>query len=618
MSGSPVWDRSGTCEKSVRAYPVASRAPDRHNSPNDLSRNPLSHLSDPMLRSRSRAALAAVCLAAFVLPIRAQDAADPAAQEKAALELDAKIIADAQKTSEIMKNLGYMSDVIGPRLTGSANLKRANEWTAGVMRSYGLSNVKLEPWEIPVGWERGTATIRLIDPDNGRSMTVASAGWSPGTKGKVVGDVVIVQARAKGDLEKYRGKLKNAIVLRGEPAKVAPITDLSYGPGQPRGKREPGKEGPDAKKGEEKKPDDKKADDKKADDKKGDEPKGPDRFRGGFGDPFQRELAEFIRTEGAAVILRDSGKPHNLLVTTGGWPRNTDRGNAPEPMPSLFIAHEHYALLHRLASRPAPAVTKVEVEITNKFIPGPITVYNTVGEIPGEKADEFVVVGAHPDSWDLAQGTTDNGTGSCVVLETARLIARSGVKPKRTIRFVLFTGEEQGLHGSRQYVTRHKDEMAKTSVALVHDTGTGKVLGFGLQGREAIKPILDKELVSLKNVGFTGVTLRGMGGTDHLSFEQAGVPGFACAQETDEYRLTHHTQSDTFDKAKEPNLIQGAQVMAVSAMRIANLPTLLPRDRPKGAGFFGKRGMPEEGKNDAKKDPPPSEPLAIRPREVKP
>ena len=285
-------------------------------------------------------------------------------------------------------------------------------------------------------------------------------------------------------------------------------------------------------------------------------------------------------------------------------------------MASLFVAHEHYALLYRLATRPG-AVTKVEVEITNKFIPGPITVYNTVGEIPGEKADEFVVVGAHLDSWDLAQGTTDNGTGSCVVLETARLIAKSGVKPKRTIRFVLFTGEEQGLHGSREYVARHKDEMPKTSVALVHDTGTGKVLGFGLQGREAIKPIMDRELVSLSKVpGFTGVTLRSMSGTDHLSFERAEVPGFACAQDTDEYRLTHHTQSDTFDKAKEPNLIQGAQVMAVTAMRVANLPDLLPRDKPKGT-FGGKRGQPEEKKDPNKKDIPASEPLTVAPRVVK-
>ena len=268
------------------------------------------------------------------------------------------------------------------------------------------------------------------------------------------------------------------MILRGEPAKVAPITDLSYGAGQPRGKRDPkdGEKGPDAKadekkgeekkgedkKGEDKKGEDKKGEDKKGEDKKGDGPKGPDRFQGRFNDPFQRELAEFLRAEGAAVTLRDSGKPHNLLVTTGGWPRESDRGNAPSRCRACSSPTS--IMPFWLASRPAPAVTRVEVEIDNKFIPGPITVYNTVGEIPGEKADEFVVVGAHLDSWDLAQGTTDNGTGSCIVLETARLLARSGVKPKRTIRFVLFTGEEQGLHGSKQYVTAQGRD-AQASVA---------------------------------------------------------------------------------------------------------------------------------------------------------
>jgi hypothetical protein len=573
-----------------------------------------------MFQPYSRA-LAAAVLGVVVLAgsVRAQATAD-----QSALDLDSKLIAEAQKSSEIMKNLGYLSDIIGPRLTGTANLKRANEWTAEVMKSYGLTNVKLEPWEIPIGWERGTASMRLIDPDNGRSLTVCSAGWSPGTKGKLVGPVVILNARTKADLEKYRGKLKNAVILSRPPSNVAPITDLSYGAGQPRGPRKDGEKGPDGKKDDEarKGEEAKKGERAKGAKKDGEEPKFGGR-RGGFGgDPtFQRELAEFLRTEGVAVSLRDSGKPHNLLVTTGGWPRGTDRGNAPEPLPSMFIAHEHYALLYRLASRPAPAVTRVEFEMTNKFIPGPITVYNTVGEIVGEKADEFVVVGAHLDSWDLAQGTTDNGTGSCIVLETARLIAKCGVKPKRTIRFVLFSGEEQGLHGSRQYVARHTDEMPRTSVALVHDTGTGKVLGFGLQGRAVIKPILDRELVSLKNVGFQGVTLRNMGGTDHLSFdnERVNVPGFACAQDMDEYRLTHHTQSDTFDKAKEPNLIQGAQVMSVTAMRIANLPDLLPRDRPKAAekGFGGRRrGQEEPKKDDAKKDPA-SEPLAVAPRVVK-
>ncbi len=547
-----------------------------------------------MFRSPPRVAmLAAISCLAFTLPVRSQDT--PA---KAALELDAKIIADAQKTSEIMKNLGYLSDVIGPRLTGSSNLKRANEWSAEVMKRYGLQNVKLEPWEIPLGWERGTATMKLIDPDNGRSLTVCAAGWTPGTKGKISADVVVVNARKKEDLEKYKGKLKNAVILRSEPTKVAPITDLSYGPGGARKKEE-------AKKDDTKKPDEKKIEDKKPEEKR------PSGRPSGFGDPtFLRELAEFFRAEGVAVVLRDSGKPHNLLVTTGGW-RGNDRGNASEPLPSLFVTHEHYALLYRLATRPEPAKTKVEVEITNTFVPGPITVYNTVGEIPGEKADEFVVIGAHLDSWDLAQGTTDNGTGSCVVLEAARLLVRSGVKPKRTIRFVLFTGEEQGLHGSKQYCIRHKDEMAKTSVALVHDTGTGKVLGFGLQGRAAIQPTMERELVSLKNLGFSGVTLRGSGGTDHLSFEDVGVPGFACDQDIDEYRLTHHTQSDTFDKAKEPNLIQGAQVMSVTAMRIANLPALLPRDKPKSPSSKGANTEPK--KDDAKK-----EPLTIVPRVVKP
>ena len=546
-------------------------------------------MSRPLPRA---VALAALCLA-FAAPMRAQDAPSDAA----ALELDTKIIADAQKTSEVMKNLGYLSDVIGPRLTGSANLKRANEWGAEVMKKYGLSNVRLEPWEIPVGWERGTATMKLVDPDNGRHLTVAAGGWTGSTNGKITGDVVILTARNKDELAKYKGKLKNAVILRGPPRAVPTVLEWAVRANEVRGERR------EPKTGEAKKPDDKKGEERKFGERKFD----IEGMRA-----FQRELSEFLRSEGAAVLLSDSGKPHNLLVTGGQW-RGTDRANAPDPLPTLFIAHEHYALLHRLASRPEPAKTRVEVEVTNKFIPGPITVYNTVGEIPGEKADEFVVLGAHLDSWDLAQGTTDNGTGSCIILETARLMVRSGVKPKRTIRFVLFSGEEQGLHGSKQYVARHKDEMPKTSVALVHDTGTGKVLGFGLQGREAIKPIMDKELVSLKNLGFTGVTLRSMSGTDHQSFEAVGVPGFACAQEGDEYFLTHHTPSDTFDKAKEPNLIQGAQVMAVTAMRVANLPNLLPRDRPKNPFGRGPRGGEEPKKVD-----PVKEPLAIVPRVVKP
>lgn len=515
----------------------------------------------------------------------------PAALEiKNAVDLDRAIINEIKNRSEIMKNLQYLSDVIGPRLTGSKNAERANNWTAEKMKEYGLENVRLEAWEIPVGWERGKATMKIIEPDNGRTLTIASRAWTPGTNGKVTGPVVIIKGRTKADLEKYKGKLKGAVVLQSPPANVAPVTDLRYlGRGTPPPKKE------EPKKDEPKKDEIKKevieqpgelspefdADDTQPPKKdeqppKKDEPKGGFQPKGGFG----ADLTEFFKTEGVACTVTDSNKPHGLLSMTGSWP--TDRAAGEARVPSVFMVHEHYALLYRLASR-EDAVTMVETEIECKFVPGPITVYNTIGEVRGsEKPDEFVCVGAHLDSWDLGQGTTDNGTGSSIVLESARAIAamaKQGHGPKRTIRFCLYTGEEQGLVGSRRYVEKHKDEMAKHSAAIVHDTGTGKVQGFGMLGRENCKKILDQELQTLKELdGWQGLVSGGMsGGTDHASYNRVGVPGFACIQDMDEYRLTHHTQSDTFDKAKEPNLIQGAQVMAVTAMRIANLPELLPR-----------------------------------------
>ncbi|HXD89378.1 MAG TPA: M28 family peptidase [Urbifossiella sp.] len=519
-----------------------------------------------------------------------------------AAELDKAAIDEVKAKSELMKNLEFLSDTIGPRLTGSKNVERANEWTALKMKEYGLENVKLEPWEIPLGWERGTATMTVVEPDTKVRCVLAAAGWSPSTKGKVTGEVVILRAQTKADLARYRGKLKNAVILRSPPARVAPVTDTSYGPLPPAPKKvEPKKAEPkkaetainfveQPAKEQPKKPDAKQP-----------EPKKEAQPRNDFFS-FQTDLNAFLKEEGVACILSDSAKPHGLLVVTGSWPRtdrgNADRGLVPDGPARVFMSHESYALLYRLASRPAPAVTKVEVEITNKFIPGPITVFNTVGEVKGsEKPDEFVVVGAHLDSWDLATGTMDNGTGTCVVLETARTVAalaKQGYRPKRTIRFCLFTGEEQGLHGSAQYVTKHADEMDRTSVALIHDTGTGKVTGFATHNHSKAKEMLDPELATLTAMdGWRGLDLGFLGGSDHQSFHRASVPGFACRQDIDEYRYTHHTQTDTFDHAKAPNLIQGAQVMAVSALRAANLPELLPRASPPG-----KRNPPR--KKDAK------------------
>ena len=499
-------------------------------------------------------------------PKDTKDTPAPTSSDK--LAADERIIGEVKGHSQLMKNLQHLSDVIGPRVTGSANLEKANRWAEKKFTEYGLTNVKLEPWEIPVKWERGTASLTLTEPNAGKRLLVASAGWVPGTKGKLTAPVVFLEAKTKDDLAKYKGTLRGAVVLTRPPADVKPITDLTYlNPAD--------KPKPDPNKPAEKGPS---LEEQKA---------------------YQEALAEFLRAEGVACVLRDSAKPHGLLTMTGGWPTG-DRGQ-PEPPTSLFIAHEHYALLHRLATAADGPKPTVELEVTNTFTPGPITVYNTVSEIPGtDKPDEIVVVGAHLDSWDLGTGTMDNGTGSCVVLETARTLAalaKAGHKPKRTIRFCLFSGEEQGLHGSKEYAKRHKDELPKHSAALVHDTGTGKVLGFGLQGREAVKAVLDGELEALAKVdGWKGLTLKKLGGTDHLAFEAQGVPGFACDQDMDEYRLVHHTQTDTFDHAKEPNLLQGAEVIGVTAWRIANLPDLLPREK-----------KDEPKKDDTKKDDPKKE-----------
>lgn len=510
----------------------------------------------------------------------------------AALALDRRIIEEGKNNPQVIPNLTYLCDVIGPRLTGSPALKKANDWTAQKMEEYGLSNVHLEPWTIPVGWQRGTATVRMIEPDNGHTLTVAAGGWSGSTKGKIEGDVVVLKAGNTKELQAYKGKLKNAIVLQRPPSQIRPITDTKMLlPGAFPGRRKGGeapkagdapKAGGPPKDGDTRKEARKGADTPKAGDpsKAGAAPErrfGRGDF-GGFG-AFQAEVSAFLRTEGAAVILTDAGKPHGLLNMSGGW-RSRERADAAEPLPLLYTAHEDYAMLYRLATRPEPAKTRVAVEVNNQLISGPVPVYNTVGEIRGkDKPDEFVVLGAHLDSWDLGTGATDNGTGSMVVLEAARILSSAKIQPRRTIRFVLFTGEEQGLHGSRAYVEKHKDELPRISMCLVHDTGTGKVEGIGLQGRKALLPLMRSELASLKELGVGEINEGSMGGTDHLSFDRVGVPGFACRQDPAEYRFTHHSQSDTLDKAREPDLIQGAQVMAVTALRVANLDLMLPRGK---------------------------------------
>jgi len=455
---------------------------------------------------------------------------------------DAQILSEIRDHSQVMENLEYLSDEIGPRLTGSPQLKQANDWTAAKFREYGLTNVHLEPWTIAHSWTRGTAQARIVSPA-GHPLTIASAGWSPGTNGVLRGPVVYFDAKTKEDFEKFRGKLKGAIVIYQEPESLSPPKPENLNGGLIRPMQQP----PPVK----------------------GQPPAPSPFAAL--QEAARARNEFFKQEGVAAVLRDSNKPHGLLNMTGIGGEKFEIG----VIPTAFVTGEGYRMLFRMLKH---GKVEVEIEMTNSFGDKPMDVFNTVAEIRGsERPDEVVILGAHLDSWDLGTGSTDNGTGSMAVLEAARTLAKLNLKPKRTIRFVLFTGEEEGLVGSAKYAESHRDELEKISGVLVHDTGTGRVLTLGLHDNYQDREIVDEVLAPLKELKLLEPTMRRTFGTDHASFNEVGVPGFFVVQDSAEYNQTHHSQSDTFDKVWKDDLNQGAQVLAAWAYNTAQLPAMLPR-----------------------------------------
>ncbi len=463
---------------------------------------------------------------------------EPGGEAKAVTQA---ILDEIDRNSELMANIEYLCDMIGPRLTGSPGLNRANHWTRDRFRQYGLSNAHLEPWTIERSWTRGEAKGRVVVPVEQRIL-LESAGWSPSTKGPVRGPVVHVKAQSIDELAAYKGKLRGAWVLLNEvsiqPSPRKPAEDLE------RSYRR--------------------------------------RMRDMMSQrAFFLERDKFLAAEGIAGKLVDSNKEHGLVNMTGATYNYT-----PATAPEAFLTTESYGLLWRLLKR---GPVEIEVDLKNTFSEGPVEVYNTVAEIPGvEKPDEVVIIGGHIDSWDLGTGATDDGTGIMAVLEAARALKAVGVRPRRTIRFVLFSGEEQGLHGSRAYVETHEKEMDRISAVLVHDTGTGKVKSIGLQGRYDLREVMDRVVEPFKEaVNLEELSMRTMMGTDHQSFLPKGVPAFAVVQDMAEYRKTHHTESDTFDKVYPDEINQGAKVLAAWAYNTAMLPDLLPRDpKPSKPGMF--------------------------------
>jgi carboxypeptidase Q len=482
-------------------------------------------------------------LAGILIAVHAQQAAPTAKDVQA--RADERILAEIRDHNEIMANLAYLSDMIGARLTGSKNLKKANDWTRQRFADYGLSSARLESWTIAHGWTRGAARGLLLTPAQ-HPLTIASYGWAPGTGGPVSGPVVYVKGESLADLEVYKGKLKGAIVITNMPTPLPPEDTPAPNPmlvpfDDPFLLMRPLRPGEQPEQERER------------------------RRR------LMRARLDFLKSEGVIAMLTDSGKFDGLLNMTGLGGRSYEIA----PIPAAFITSENYSLIWRLMQR---GPVQVELEIANSFSEKPIEVYNTVAEIRGsERPDEFVVLGAHLDSWDLGTGTTDNGTGSMVVMEAARAIEKLGLHPKRTIRFVLFSGEEQGLNGSRAYVATHKDEVPKISAALIHDTGTGRVISISLMRNYQARQVMDKVVAPLHSLGLLELSERWMTGSDHVPFEEAGVPGFYCIQEPAHYFQTHHSQADTLDQAHEADLVEGAQVIAAWAYNVAQLPELLPR-----------------------------------------
>ncbi|HLE36228.1 MAG TPA: M20/M25/M40 family metallo-hydrolase [Candidatus Acidoferrales bacterium] len=491
---------------------------------------------------KQRRSLLAAAIGLFLLVAWLAIAQGPPQQAPAdpLFAADQKIMAEIKDNSELMANLEYLTDMIGPRVTGTKQMNQASTWTMEMFKKYGLANAHLEPWTIARAWYRGTAGGHIVSPVE-HPLTLASAGWSPSTPGKIRGPVVYVSARTVEDLQQYKGKLKGAIVMTTAPGATPPPYEAPrsplLGPGPA-----PAPPGP---------------------------PAAPQPFAGQ--QQFNRERDAFFKAEGVAAALRDSDKDHGLLNMSSVGGRDYNIG----PFPTAFLSPESYRLIARLLKR---GPVEIELQITNSFSDKPVEVYNTVAEIPGsELPNEVVIIGGHLDSWDLGTGATDNGTGTMAVLEAARALVKLDLKPRRTIRFVLFSGEEQGLNGSRLYAEAHKAELSKISGVLVHDTGTGRVLTLGLHGNYQAREVMDRVTAPLRTIGLTELSLRSSGGTDHASFNAVGVPGFYCIQDPYNYRKTHHSQSDTFEQVVKDDIVQGAQVLAVWAYNVAQLPEMLPR-----------------------------------------
>lgn len=494
--------------------------------------------------------------------------------------------------SHVMDFASALMDGIGPRLTGSPNARRANEWTRDQLAKMGCSNAHLEDWgEFGMGWQQLNTWVRMTSPDTAVFIAQA-APWSPSTNGAITAQAIWVDIKDEKDFDKYKGKLAGKIVLLGEMRDVKPLDkalltrldekDLAKIAVFPVERQKPWSE----------------------------------RIR----DILKRmtllqKTGKFLASEHVLAAIfpsrdgGDNGGSGGTIFDDSragfGWVAY-ERDHA-DPLPAVVMAIENYGRVYRLLQAHVPVSLEMNVDV--RYFGDHEHAFNTIAEIPGtdpKLKDELVMVGGHLDSWASGTGATDNGAGTVVALEVMRILSALQVKPRRTIRVGLWTGEEQGIFGSRGYVRQHfgyvplstapaelekpevlrkaagpvvlKPEQAKVSGYFNVDNGSGKILGIYLQENLAAGPIFAQWMEPLKDLGVTTITARNTGGTDHLSFDSVGIPGFQFIQDPLEYdSRSHHSNMDTYERLQPGDLAEVATVEAVFVYNTAMRDQMLPR-----------------------------------------
>jgi hypothetical protein len=550
------------------------------------------------LRMFRRKMAAAVLLSALVTPTFtfAQTAGQTATAPVKVDESITKIRDEGMNRSQAMATMRYLTDVIGARLTNSPAQRRANQWTKEQFQKWGLQNAVVESWgEFGRGWELKRFSASVVAPEY-QPFRAYPKAWSPSTPGAITGDVVYVDATDEAGLEKYKGKLKGAIVLTAPERGVSDI----FKPYASRNTDEALAKLADAKPQINQPP----------------QAPTPQQLAQQQQQQFAGRKFRFYHEEGAAVLIDSGfGTDGGAIRVMGaavpppanptGAPQNiTARSkNAPRIVPQLVAELEQYNRLYRLVRQNIPVRMTVDLDV--KFYDDDLNGYNTIAEIPGtDLKDEVVMIGAHMDSWHAGTGATDNGAGTTVVMEAMRILQAAGLKPRRTIRVGLWTGEEQGLLGSRGYVAKHLGIIGDGSDAAFFgalsgnqkfqvskkagydkfaayynlDNGTGKIRGVYMQGNEALRPIFRNWLAPFSDWGAGTLTINGTGGTDHLPFDGIGLPGFQFIQDPIEYfTRTWHTTQDVSDRILEEDLKQSSVIMATFAYNSAMSNEKLPR-----------------------------------------